>query len=197
MTKLNLYDSPNFVQFSKISGAKYAAFIPLIPNKADTLDLLPGKEHFKKAILEVKNKAMQLKYKVHFWCTPFLLPLSNKYFKVWPCDLKTIDVDPEGYVRLCDTLDFRLTNIKGKTFTEIKNEYLYHPLIRKITEERGKVCRRCSFVEKCHGGCWSRAFWKYGSFSQVDPLCFFYKPHTHNNHIRNNISMANVSLEIC
>jgi radical SAM protein with 4Fe4S-binding SPASM domain len=172
---LNLEDAVNFVGFSQDIGASFAAYIPIIPNKPHIFDLMPEKDLFKDVSLKVKEEAEKRSFEVHFWCTPFMQPFNSKYFRAFGCNPRTLDIDSEGNVALCDTYKFDSlgVNIKGRGFKDVMREYLEHPLSKELERMQGLSCKDCKHVDICKGGCWSRSYWKYGTFSERDPLCFW------------------------
>jgi radical SAM protein with 4Fe4S-binding SPASM domain len=81
-----------------------------------------------------------------------------------------LSFDPDGSVRPCDMLPFKIGNIREKSLMEIwtKNPVLIR--LRNRENIRG-WCGHCSIRDIC-GGCRARAYTYFGDLFGSDPNCF-------------------------
>jgi radical SAM protein with 4Fe4S-binding SPASM domain len=81
-----------------------------------------------------------------------------------------LSVDPDGSIRPCDMLPFKVGNIREKSLMEI---WTKNPVLIKLRNReniRG-WCGHCSIRDIC-GGCRARAYTYFGDLFGPDPNCF-------------------------
>jgi len=81
-----------------------------------------------------------------------------------------LSVDPDGSIRPCDMLPFKIGNIREKSLMEI---WTKNPVLIKLRNReniRG-WCGHCSIRDIC-GGCRARAYTYFGDLFGPDPNCF-------------------------
>ena len=175
---INALNYNKVVEVGKIAyelGAKEFVIIPTMPfGSARNYRLGVSWNQFLVSLHQMKELLELYNLNGGAWCAPWSkFLIRNKRFHAGNCRRQnTIDIGPDGSVMLCDVLDFKLGNVKDKSFREIWSEYVNHPLVKEIREPRGLYCSKCPFFDKCLGGCYARALVENGTL-EGDPLCPF------------------------
>ena len=80
-------------------------------------------------------------------------------------------MDPAGNLLLCDTLDYRIANVKDG-FINALREYSSNELVKRVMNPRlPEPCRSCRLRDTCMGGCYARSLLFKGSLDPPDPYC--------------------------
>ncbi|RLI31651.1 radical SAM protein [Candidatus Bathyarchaeota archaeon] len=174
LNKENYLDIESILKFSIEVGASYHCFIPIMPfGRAVWSNVLSRSEilRFLRLLNDICNR---LDVTVDLWCMPFAeryVNSPNIYVNV--CRrMETMDLSVDGSVLLCDVLDIVLTSVKGKSLREAWIEQENHKLVKQVLNPKlEEPCITCPVKFKCLGGCYARAFSKYGDFNKPDPLC--------------------------
>lgn len=87
------------------------------------------------------------------------------------CDagLNQLVIDPEGNIKPCVCLNYKLGNILKEDIKKIwsKNKFLLN--IRKL-KYTPKECKNCKYISICRGGCRASAKGYFGKLNTKDPL---------------------------
>lgn len=174
INNMNIDKLPSILEISSKLGSNYAAFITVIPvgRASGFSSLLPDPAKLPSALTSLRDKAYSLGFPASIWCTPFALDIGEgKYFHVNRCAiLSSLDILPDGSIPICDTLRIKVSDIT-KGVTAAWDEYVSHPLVKRIATRIPDRCKGCRISSRCHGGCIARAYALTGSLEESDPLC--------------------------
>jgi len=175
ITELNWNYAGDVVSKAIEIGAESVSIIPAMPSgNAMKNNVYVRSEHFVKALEDVNAKARELGITIWVWCAPFVgAILRSPYIKYGNCRYwDVMDISPSGRVILCDVLNYEICNVKELGIRRAWHTLKEHPLMKKIMRPNLKEpCNKCPFSNYCKGGCYARAYIKYGSIEMPDPLC--------------------------
>lgn len=174
LNKENYLEVESILDFSIKASASYHCFIPIMPfGKASWLNVL-SKDEILKFLMLLNDVCSKLDFTVDLWCMPFAeryVDSPNIYVNICR-GTGIMDIGVDGSILLCDVLDIVLTNIKNKSLREVLAEEENHKLVKQVLNPKlEKPCITCPAKSKCLGGCYARAYSKYGDFNKPDPLC--------------------------
>ena len=156
-------------------GAESVSIIPAMPSgNAMRNNVYVKPEHFIKALEDANAKAKELGITIWVWCAPFVgVIFKSPYIRYSNCRYwEVMDISPSGRVILCDVLNYEICNVKELGIRKAWHMFKEHPLMKKIMRPNLKEpCNRCPLNSYCKGGCYARAYIKYGSVEMPDPLC--------------------------
>lgn len=162
------------VDYAASIDADSLALLPVMPSgrALETKVYITSSEYIE-AVKKAHERASEYGLKLNTWCTPFA-PLLRLDIGYWFCrDMSGMDIDPEGNILLCDILDFKITNITGKSILEVFNEFVNHELVKKVKNPVNipKECSTCVISYACRGGCYARSYILRRDLNAGDPLC--------------------------
>ena len=169
--KHNYQKVPAFVRTAKELGASHVAIIPIMPfGNALKNGVYVGKEEFLKALKDFERALEEEEMRGSVWCAPWAkYVVESKRVSAGNCRKSAgMDIGPDGWTLLCDVLDFKINDVKGRPLREVREEYLEHPLVKRVSFPKERC--PCPYFEKCLGGCYARALAATGKF-EGDPLC--------------------------
>ena len=105
---------------------------------------------------------------------PELLPQFGCPLKGTVCEIDAYgDVSVCGFLRGLIGSEAVAGNIRHN---DIENLWNSSPVFSKFAElDIPKKCSKCKRKNVCHGGCRTRALYKYNSFEAHDPLCYSFE----------------------
>jgi len=162
------------VLFCEAVGADEAVLLPLIPaGRARRGGLMPNPGQVVKCISDVEETVEEIGFEACVWCAPFLAHVvKSRRVYVFPCPDDVMDISPEGDVLFCDTLNFRITNVREgvekawKSYEAFRDAFLEERDISRMPS-----CADCPVRDFCQGGCVARALLSKGDLRAPDPLC--------------------------
>lgn len=168
LTSLNIDGARDFLHFSKQMKALFCCFIPIIPKK-EKKELLPSPLQLWDTFFLLQKEAKTLKYPVHVWCTPAAASLNEEYFCAFSCT-ESMDIDAEGWIHPCDTMEERIVNVFEKDIEYILFAYKSHSLVKWL-QKTPSACKTCKMHPICKGGCRVRAYNFWEDMDAKDPIC--------------------------
>lgn len=169
ISRLNWMYVDEIARFAEKIGAEKTCFLPVIPvGRASVNPVSPAKPELLKALKLLDKVSGDLSIPVSIWCTPFVEAVCEN-LSGGLCIEDSFDVAPDGSILLCDTLDFKISDV-SKDETEILRDLRENPVLleaRKIPVE----CLDCSYSSLCRGGCKARSYHIERSLLKPDPLC--------------------------
>ncbi len=175
LSLLNYEDTKDYPVTAKKLGAKEVCMIPGLPQGKLKNGLALGPLEFAKALYGAIEGSHKAGINLQFWCVPFLGVFGKDVEGVeyGSCRMTGVaDISPKGDLLLCDVLDITLGNCVEKGFSRAYSELLNHSLFSLAHGCSPLIiCKNCHQWLSCLGGCFARAYFKYGSLSGPDPLC--------------------------
>ena len=173
--KYNYMETKDYVRLAENLGAESSCIIPVLPvGRAKENDVAPSREEVIRSVKLLGEACNELGYGGCIWCyTPAELLIDSPYIYVTGgCRTdRVIDVDPAGNLLLCDTLDYKIANVKNG-FTNALKEYYSNELVRKVMDPKlPEPCKSCRLRDVCRGGCYARSLLLRGSLDPPDPYC--------------------------
>jgi radical SAM protein with 4Fe4S-binding SPASM domain len=165
------------MDFCASSGSLFSCFLPLMPFDGGGIEeellLSPFEVH--EAIRKIDEEARRLKYRISLWCMPFSRRFIRKsrWVRIGGCrNREVLDIGVDGSLLLCDVLDISLSTLRGKSLREAVAEFESNKLNQEVSfPELPEECRECEVKAMCLGGCYARAYKKFGKLNEKDPLC--------------------------
>ena len=164
------------VLFCEAVGASEAILLPLIPAgraAREGRDLMPDPGQVAECMSGVEEAVEEIGYRACVWCAPFVADMakSNRIY-VFGCSDRVMDISPQGDVLFCDTLDFRVANVReGVEEAWRKYEAFRDQLLADRKPNEMEPCRSCPIRDFCQGGCLARAILMKNDLKAPDPLC--------------------------
>lgn len=169
--KLNYIWIKEIIKFCQDLGAKFSCFIPLMTfGNGDSICL--DRNEVIHSLQLLNDGTTEYKHPVTIWCMPFakrFIRPSISLVRIEGCR-DTMDINVNGDVLLCDMLDIVIGSVRNEGLDKMVNQT--HKVTKQIMHPKltGK-CAECYIKYKCRGGCYARAFAKFGNFNSPDPLC--------------------------
>jgi len=173
VSRENASEVGDFIALAKELGAWGACIIPVMASGRATAAMTLSPGEMLRVLQEVDRTTERLAFPVSLWCLPFAGLVSRSgYLLSHSCRRsRTMDIDPEGNVLLCDVLDTRLSDVRDKEVIQAWEEQENHPLVRALGHpELREPCLGCPLRRRCRGGCFARAYLN-GDLYAPDPLC--------------------------
>lgn len=156
-------------------GASSISMIPSMPvGNALKSGVYVAPNHLAKALIAADDAARELGIDINVWCVPFVpAVLKSRRLKYSNCrNANVMDVTPSGKVIMCDIMGYAVANIvedgvKG-AWTKLKNNSLSKAIMKPVREG---PCATCVYRTACMGGCYARAYLKWGRLNAPDPMC--------------------------
>ncbi len=173
VSKLNVDRVSHYIDTVVKLDPDTICLIPVMPSgNALKNKIYLNTEDVKYMIDLIDEKVNEYSINVRIWCLPCVRAYTSNsriiggLCKQWD----VIDITPSGRLVICDILNIELSrwtpgNLEN-CIEDFKSSRMYIEA-RSVPEE----CRSCRFVNSCMGGCFARAYIKYGSFLKKDPLC--------------------------
>ena len=173
--KYNYMETEDYVRLAEKIGAESSCIIPVLPvGRAKENNVAPSREEVIHSVKVFGEACDELGYNGCIWCyTPAKLLIDSPYVYVTSgCRTDSvIDMDPAGNILLCDTLDYKIANVKGG-FSNALKEYYSNELVKKVMNPTlSEPCRSCKLRDICMGGCYARSLLLKGSLDPPDPYC--------------------------
>ena len=173
--KYNYMETKDYVRLAEKIGAESSCIIPVLPvGRAKENDVAPSREETIRSVKLLEEACNELGYNGLIWCyTPAELLIDSPYIYVTGgCRTdRVVDVDPAGNLLLCDTLDYRIANVKDG-FINALREYYSDELVKRVMNPKlPEPCRSCRLREICRGGCYARSLLLRGGLDPPDPYC--------------------------
>ncbi len=175
--KHNYNKTKKFVEIAKELGASHVAIIPIMPfGNAVKNAVFVGRDEYVIALKAFVEALEEFDMSGSAWCTPWAkLVIDTKRLYAGNCRRSSgMDIGPDGWTLLCDVLDYKINDVKGRPLREVWEEYNNHPLIRRVSSPPKNTCE-CDHFERCLGGCFARALASSGNW-EGDPLCPLFRP---------------------
>ncbi len=175
VTELNWMHIKDIIIKAHELGASSISMIPSMPvGNALESKVYVTPKHLAKALIMADEAARELGIEINVWCVPFLpAVLKSRKLKYSNCrNTDIMDVTPSGKVILCDIMghvvaDIVEDGVRG-AWMKLKNSSLSKAVMKPVRE---RPCATCIFRPSCMGGCYARAFLKWGKVEMPDPLC--------------------------
>jgi len=161
-----------FVRTARALGASHVAIIPIMPfGNALKNGVYVGRDEFVAALKLFEEALEENEMRGSVWCAPWAkYVVKSKRVSAGNCRKASgMDIGPDGWTMLCDVLDFKINDVKGRPLEEVWEEYLRHPLVRRVSSPPPGGCE-CPYYKNCMGGCFARALASGAGF-EGDPLC--------------------------
>ena len=173
--KYNYMETKDYVRLAESLGAETSCIIPVLPvGRAKENDVSPSREQVIQAAKLLGEACNELGYDGCIWCyTPAGLLIDSSYVYITGgCRTdRVIDVDPAGNLLLCDTLDYKIANVKNG-FTNALKKYYSNELVKRVMNPNlPEPCRSCRLRDICKGGCYARSLLLKGNLDPPDPYC--------------------------
>ena len=175
ITALNYHQGRKHVLLSEAVGAWEAVFLPLIPagRARSGGGLAPTPGQVAECLRSAEEAAEEVGFRASVWCAPFAASfVRSKRIYIYPCSEGVMDVSPQGDIMLCDTLDFKASNIREgvrkawEAYLAFRDELLADRSVSHMWP-----CSSCPVRSFCEGGCLARAYLLKGDLGAPDPLC--------------------------
>ncbi len=175
-SRLNADSAGEAVARAQDMGAEGFCLIPVMPTGRATPDMILSAPEYATVLKSVEQRADDLCFPVHLWCTPFAGLIVNSSHVSWDyCrqNDREIDIMPDGTVHLCDVPDFKVTDMRDRAIVQAYEEQERTPLVCSLRRPRAlpAPCADCCFGESCLGGCYARAYLATLRTDRPDPLC--------------------------
>jgi radical SAM protein with 4Fe4S-binding SPASM domain len=175
VTKANIKDLEDILEFSVAMGSKYLYLIRFLPGGqgSDRNDLLLTQKEIKKSydVLEKVCKYYGLRGGIGVPNLPCIIKVKRyKHidFNVCLAGKNWFAVDPSGNLRICNHSPTKYGNLLETPFEEImKNKTLRLFQKDKIYP---KECTGCKDLKDCRGGCRAVAETMYNDLRKPDPM---------------------------
>ena len=173
--KYNYMETKDYVELAENLGAESSCIIPVLPvGRARENLVAPSREEVIRSVKLLEEACNELGYNGRIWCyMPAELLIDSPYIYVTGgCRTdRVIDVDPAGNLLLCDTLDYRIADVKDG-FTNALDKYYSNEFVKQVMNLRlPEPCRSCRLRDFCRGGCYARSLLLKGSLDPPDPYC--------------------------
>ncbi|NPA85455.1 MAG: radical SAM protein [Crenarchaeota archaeon] len=168
----NFMKTYKFVETAKSLGARHVAIIPIMPfGNALKSKVYVESKQFEEALRRFAEGLEDHDMRGSAWCAPWArLVVNSKRLYSGNCRRQSgMDIGPDGWTLLCDVLDFKINDVKGRPLEEVWEEYVSHPLVRRVSSPPKNACG-CEHFRRCLGGCFARALAQRGAW-EGDPLC--------------------------
>ena len=178
VSSLTYLSGRKHILFCEAVGAEEAIFLPLIPaGRAARAagELMPTPAQVVKCLSDAEEAVEEIGFWARVWCAPFLARVvkSDRIY-VLPCSDDVMDISPQGDVLFCDTLDFRVANVRGGVRKAWETyEAFRETLLAGRDVGRMRPCSTCPVREFCQGGCVARSILMGAGIGEPDPLCPF------------------------
>ena len=175
ITALNYGQGRKHVLLSEAVGAWEAVFLPLIPagRAGSNRALMPKPEQVVGCLKRAEEAVEEVGYRASVWCAPFAASfVRSKRMYIYPCSDGVMDVSPQGELLFCDTLDFKVSNVRvgvGRAWEELLS--FRQELLSGRDMALVEPCASCPTRPFCDGGCVARAYLVAGDIRAPDPLC--------------------------
>ena len=174
ISKLNYFETGEYVKLAERLGAFSACMIPLMPVGRASKEVIPSRSELTKALKSAEAAADEIGYWMSVWCfRAAKLIINPRYVSTWAdCRKgKILDIDPAGNLMLCDVLDIVAGNVRSG-FKKALEEYSRNEAVRKVMNpELKEPCASCPLKNDCMGGCYARSYMFYKTLDGPDPYC--------------------------
>ncbi|MCD6235928.1 MAG: radical SAM protein, partial [Thaumarchaeota archaeon] len=174
ISKLNYFETGEYVKLSEKLGAVRASMIPIMPVGRAGEDIVPSREELYQALKSAEKSAREIGYQMNVWCFgPAKLIIDPRFVSTWSdCRRgRVIDIDPSGDILLCDVLDIVVGNVRSG-FEKGLEEYRKNPFVKRVMNPvLREPCKSCPLRDECMGGCYARSLIYYGTLDGPDPYC--------------------------
>ena len=169
----NVWKIPYLMLDNGWSNVHSISYLPVLPSgRALNKGILPESHEVINVVKKIDETCKETGIPTFIWCMPFA-KLYVKYSYVGSCrKANVVDLDPEGNILLCDTLNIKLSNVVKLGFRKALEKAENHPLVKRIEETiRMEPCSKCKLKSFCLGGCYTRSLRLLHDISKPDPLC--------------------------
>jgi len=174
ISKLNYDKTGKYVDTVLRYDPDSISVIPVMPSgRALETGIYVDTSQVKIALSVLREECEKYGIRVHVWCLPCLRAyVDSPYLIAGSCrSWNVIDVSPSGRFLICDILNVEVCRWDiNERFSDLIETYRESELYKR-SRKTPPECLRCRFVSLCRGGCFSRAYIRYGVFERKDPLC--------------------------
>ena len=176
VSTINYTYAEQYIEIASKLEPSEIAMIPVMPTgRARILNIYVNHVEYILAVRQALEKARELGIFIHLWCSPFANAVikSSNVIAHGCRTLDVVDIDPEGRILLCDTIDIVISSIRKEgSLRKALEKYSSNAMVKNVVEPRlVEPCSRCEQRSICRGGCFSRAYTVYGDLNAGDPLC--------------------------
>jgi radical SAM protein with 4Fe4S-binding SPASM domain len=174
ISRVNFQEAPEIIRLAQKLGVKHLriGFCTMIGRSTGNGDMLTlSREQIKGIILYVNRRAKELAGELEINSFNDILGYKNE--PICSAGKAFCVVTPEGDVLPCPLLPrlkFSGGNLRKLSLEEAWQSEIFK-FIRSLNPENFDLCKDCSKVSQCGGGCRARAYATYGSIHAPDPIC--------------------------
>jgi len=170
VSMINCRSIGDALRTASLLGASSISLIPTMNPKGGFEWPFINKYEFLRALHEASEVSEELGIRVSVWCTPFLEAIGIKGMGYSNCrEWGVMDISPSGKVLLCDVMGIEVADLLRDGVLGSWRKLLEHPLYQELRKPP-RECT-CPFSRRCLGGCYARAYNKFGRLPSPDPLC--------------------------
>lgn len=174
VNKINYRSLYEVVDYAVKIDADELALIPVMPSgRATQTKIFISANEYLEALKKTLERAHEYGLKVSAWCTPWIPSLGLGIGSSFCRNMSGMDIDPAGNVLLCDILDFKITNIRGRRLIDVYSDFRNSVLVKTVRNppQLPLACKMCNISLGCRGGCFARSYILKGGLNAGDPLC--------------------------